>query len=176
MSKRRNTQRILIITVVGAFVLSSLGLSGLVIWDLTKAKDQTALTEDQSTEDIQKQLEELQKQHEAQKGAKVEKTDINVGDGAEATDGKKVTVHYTGTIKSDGSKFDSSLDRGEPFSFTLGAGEVIKGWDQGVAGMKVGGKRKLVIPAVLAYGEASPSPDIPPNSDLVFEVELLKVE
>ncbi|HEX5797813.1 MAG TPA: FKBP-type peptidyl-prolyl cis-trans isomerase [Candidatus Saccharimonadales bacterium] len=176
MSKRGNTQRILIITVVAAFLISSLSVSALVIWDLTRDKDDTAETADQSTEDIQKQLEELQKQQEAQKGAKVEKTDINVGDGEEAVAGKKVTVHYTGTLKSDGTKFDSSLDRGEPFTFTLGAGEVIKGWDQGVEGMKVGGKRKLVIPAVLAYGEASPSPDIPPNSDLVFEVELLNVE
>jgi len=175
MSNRGNTQRILIVTVVAAFIISSLGLSGLVIWDLTREKKDPADNASQ-TEDIQKQLEDLQKQQEAQKGAKVEKTDITAGDGAEAVDGKKVTVHYTGTLKSDGSKFDSSLDRGEPFSFTLGAGEVIKGWDQGVAGMKVGGKRKLVIPGVLAYGEASPSPDIPPNSDLVFEVELLEVK
>lgn len=176
MSKRANTQRILIITVVLAFVISTFSVTALVIWDLTRDKNDTAVSEDQSTQDIQKQLEELQKQQEAQKGAKVEKTDITVGDGAEAIAGKKVTVHYTGTLKSDGSKFDSSLDRNEPFTFTLGAGEVIKGWDQGVAGMKVGGKRKLVIPAVLAYGEASPSEAIPPNSDLVFEVELLKVE
>lgn len=176
MSGRGNTQRILIITVVLAFAVSTFSVTALVIWDLARNKTDTAATEDQNTEDIQKQLEELQKQQEAQKGAKVEKTDIQVGNGAEAVAGKKVTVHYTGTLKSDGSKFDSSVDRGEPFTFTLGAGEVIKGWDQGVAGMKVGGQRKLVIPAVLAYGEASPSEAIPPNSDLVFEVELLKVE
>lgn len=173
MSKRANSQRVIIITVVTAFVVSTFGLSALVIWDLTRNKNESS--QDQ-TADIQKQLEELQKQQEAEKGAKVESTDIEVGSGEEAVSGKKVTVHYTGTLKSDGSKFDSSLDRGEPFSFTLGAGEVIKGWDQGVVGMKVGGKRNLVIPAVLAYGEASPSPDIPPNSDLVFEIELLKVE
>jgi FKBP-type peptidyl-prolyl cis-trans isomerase len=176
MSKRGRTERIFIIAIVGAFLVSSLSVSALVIWDLTRDKDDAASTADQNSQDIQKQLEELQKQQQAQKGAKVEKTDIKVGDGEEAVDGKKVTVHYTGTLKSDGSKFDSSLDRGEPFSFNLGAGEVIKGWDQGVAGMKVGGKRKLVIPAALAYGESSPSPAIPPNSDLVFEVELLKVE
>lgn len=171
MSKKGKVERAFIITIVLTFIVSSLSVSVLVIWDLTRDKTDTA----QNTDDIQKQLE-LQKQQESQKGAKVEKTDIKVGDGAEAVAGKKVTVHYTGTLKSDGSKFDSSHDRGEPFTFTLGVEEVIKGWDQGVVGMKVGGKRKLVIPAALAYGESSPSPDIPPNSDLVFEVELLKVE
>ena len=172
MSKRRKAERVFIITIVAAFIISSLSVTGLVFWDLTRDKTDTA----QNTEDIQKQIEQLQKQQEAQKGAKVEKTDIKAGDGAEAASGKRVTVNYVGTLKSNGNKFDSSYDRGEPFTFTLGAGEVIQGWDQGVPGMKVGGKRKLVIPAALAYGEASPSPDIPPNSDLVFEVELLKVE
>ena len=101
--------------------------------------------------------------------------DEKVGTGDEAVAGKKVIVNYTGTL-IDGTKFDSSYDRNEPFSFNLGAGEVIKGWDQGVAGMKVGGKRKLTIPPSLGYGAQGAGAAIPPNATLVFEVELLKVE
>jgi peptidylprolyl isomerase len=100
--------------------------------------------------------------------------DLQLGDGVEATSGKRVTVHYVGTL-TDGSKFDSSRDRGEGFTFRLGAGEVIKGWDQGVAGMKIGGLRKLTIPHQLAYGERGYPPVIPPRATLVFEVELLEV-
>lgn len=98
-----------------------------------------------------------------------------VGTGEEALNGKKVTVNYKGNL-ADGKQFDSSYDRGEPFTFTLGAGEVIKGWDQGVLGMKVGGKRKLTIPPELGYGARGAGSDIPPNATLIFEVELLKVE
>jgi FKBP-type peptidyl-prolyl cis-trans isomerase len=105
----------------------------------------------------------------------MEQTDIVVGTGAEAVAGKKVSVHYTGTL-TNGSKFDSSHDRKEPFGFKLGGGQVIKGWDQGVLGMRVGGKRKLVIPPELAYGARGFPPVIPPNSTLVFEVELLDVK
>lgn len=167
-SSKKRGQQIVIFTIVGAFVLSSIGFSALVIWELTRDKPQTT-----SQEDIQKQLQEqLANQN---KGEKVESTDITIGNGAEAVTGKEVTVHYTGTL-TDGKKFDSSLDRNEPFSFTIGSGQVIPGWEQGVAGMKVGGKRKLVIPPSLAYGEQSPSPDIPPNSTLVFEIELLEVK
>ena len=101
-------------------------------------------------------------------------TDTVAGTGAEAVAGKKVTVHYAGTL-DDGTKFDSSLDRGTPFSFTLGAGQVIKGWDQGVLGMKIGGKRTLVIPSELGYGASGMGP-IPANATLHFDVELLKVE
>lgn len=106
-------------------------------------------------------------------GLKIE--DEKVGTGDEAVAGKKVTVNYIGTL-TDGKKFDSSYDRNEPFTFNLGGGEVIKGWDEGVAGMKVGGKRKLTISPELGYGEAGAPPVIPSNATLVFEVELLKVE
>jgi FKBP-type peptidyl-prolyl cis-trans isomerase len=100
--------------------------------------------------------------------------DLKAGTGAAAVAGKRVTVHYTGWL-TNGTKFDSSKDHGQPFSFQLGAGEVIKGWDQGVAGMKVGGVRKLTIPASLGYGTRGAGGVIPPNATLVFEVELLGV-
>ncbi len=100
--------------------------------------------------------------------------DLKVGAGTEAVSGKTVSVHYTGTF-TDGKKFDSSRDRGKPFQFVLGAGQVIKGWDQGVAGMKVGGHRKLTIPYTLAYGEQGVPGVIPAKATLLFDVELLDV-
>jgi FKBP-type peptidyl-prolyl cis-trans isomerase FkpA len=100
--------------------------------------------------------------------------DVKKGQGEEAATGRTVAVQYTGWL-ANGKKFDSSRDRNEPFSFTIGAQQVIAGWDEGVAGMRVGGRRKLVIPAELGYGPAGAPPDIPPNSTLVFDVELLDV-
>jgi FKBP-type peptidyl-prolyl cis-trans isomerase len=107
-------------------------------------------------------------------GLKVE--DVKIGDGAVATPGKTVSVHYTGRL-TDGTKFDSSYDRGQPIEFPLGSGMVIKGWDMGIQGMKVGGKRKLTIPPDLAYGaRGTPGGPIPPNATLVFDVELTAVK
>ena len=100
--------------------------------------------------------------------------DLSVGEGDEAVAGKHVTVHYSGWL-TNGSKFDSSLDRNDPFDFPLGRGQVIRGWDEGVAGMKVGGKRRLTIPPEMGYGARGAGGVIPPNATLVFEVELLDV-
>jgi FKBP-type peptidyl-prolyl cis-trans isomerase len=105
-------------------------------------------------------------------------TDTKTGDGATATSGNKVSVHYTGWLYNNsakGAKFDSSVDRGQPFQFTLGARQVIAGWDEGVAGMKVGGKRTLIIPPELGYGARGAGGVIPPNATLMFDVELLGV-
>ena len=106
-------------------------------------------------------------------------TDSKTGDGATAKSGNKVSVHYTGWVSDNGAKgkkFDSSVDRGQPFQFTLGAKQVIAGWDEGVAGMKVGGKRTLTIPPELGYGARGAPGAIPPNATLIFDVELLQVQ
>lgn len=110
------------------------------------------------------------------------KIDVKVGEGAVAQAGQQVSVHYTGWLydpaaaDNHGAKFDSSVDRGNPFEFPLGAGRVIKGWDEGVAGMKVGGQRTLIIPADMGYGARGAGNAIPPNATLIFDVELLGVE
>jgi FKBP-type peptidyl-prolyl cis-trans isomerase FkpA len=101
--------------------------------------------------------------------------DITLGTGATAVAGKQVKVHYTGWLATNGKKFDSSVDRGQPFMFSLGSGQVIKGWDEGVAGMKIGGKRQLRIPPELGYGARGAGGVIPPNATLIFDVELLDV-
>ena len=102
--------------------------------------------------------------------------DIEAGSGETPETGKLVVVNYTGWLSEDGTKFDSSLDRGTPFEFPLGAGQVIAGWDEGVATMKVGGKRRLIIPPELGYGEGGSPPTIPPNAELTFDIELLEIK
>ncbi len=106
---------------------------------------------------------------------KLEVEEIEEGSGAEAKSGDEVTVQYVGVNYKNGKEFDSSWSRNEPFAFTLGAGEVIPGWDQGVEGMKIGGRRELIIPPELAYGEAGAPPAIAPNETLVFVIDLLEV-
>jgi peptidylprolyl isomerase len=105
----------------------------------------------------------------------LELDDIAVGDGEEAVAGKVVEVHYVGVSWSTGKQFDASWDRGEPFTFPLGAGQVIPGWDQGLVGMKPGGRRELTIPPDLAYGAQGAPPDIPPNSTLIFVIDLQRI-
>ena len=123
-------------------------------------------------------LEQDKVEMDVYNGEKITELKINEmteGTGTEAVSGKMVSVHYTGWL-TDGTKFDSSKDRGEPFSFPLGAGRVIAGWDQGVAGMKIGGKRELIIPPDMGYGASGAGGVIPPNAALRFEVELLGVQ
>jgi FKBP-type peptidyl-prolyl cis-trans isomerase len=140
-------------------------LTVLVVFVVNKPSP-TPDTSDTITPEENKAMDEV-------KELKIE--DLKVGSGKEAVSGSKITVNYSGTLLN-GTKFDSSYDRGVPFSFTLGAGEVIAGWDQGFEGMKVGGKRKLTIPSSLAYGKTGAGELIPPDATLIFEVELLEVE
>ena len=108
-------------------------------------------------------------------GSQLQSDDLTVGDGAEARSGQRVSVHYVGVSHATGKQFDASWDRGEPFAFKLGKGQVIAGWDQGVAGMKVGGRRKLTIPPHLGYGARGAGAAIKPNETLVFVVDLVAV-
>ena len=190
MSSRNNSQRIAILVIVGVFFITSLGSAVFALYDAATKKNKPA--ESQSA-DIQKQLEELKKQQGEQpdkeaikkegalEGTKlagftpIEKVDtlqiIDTvpGTGAEVKAGGTVTAHYTGALAKDGTIFQSSKDTGQQFTAPLTG--VIPGWQQGIPGMKVGGTRRLVIPASLAYGDKATG-NIPPNSDLVFDIEL----
>lgn len=167
---------ILALVFLGTVVVSGIA----VIWQIFE--DNQEPTEQQASE----QLTEQQPEGDMLQGAKLEDfdpvakvdelqiIDLEKGDGEEAKAGATVTAHYTGALAKDGTIFQSSHDMGEPVEF--GLDQVIKGWGEGVPGMKVGGKRRLVIPAAKAYGEQSPSADIPPNSDLVFDIEITAVK
>lgn len=143
--------------LIGLVVILILGI-GVSVYALTSKSRKTQKAEEEYLANL----------------GELEIEDLEVGDGDEAVAGKTLVVHYKGVLE-DGSQFDSSYDRDEPFEFVLGAGMVIPGWDQGFEGMKVGGKRKLTIPPHLGYGEQG-TPNIPPNSTLIFEVELLEVK
>ena len=165
------TKTVLVFTIIIIFI-------GIAVW-LFIAKTKTAsaptgaLMPSASPTPTPAPTPETGKIIELEGGLKTQ--DLVVGSGAEAINGKKISVNYVGTL-ADGKKFDSSYDRGAPFQFVLGAGQVIQGWELGVAGMKVGGKRKLIIPPALGYGDRNIGNGlIPPNSTLIFEVELLGV-
>ncbi|MBU0976609.1 MAG: FKBP-type peptidyl-prolyl cis-trans isomerase [Patescibacteria group bacterium] len=155
-------------------ILPILILTGLFILIMDKTSPSNPPKEEPTTEDVnlQDKVDELNTQ-EAEDFDEFKIEDTKVGEGAEVKNGDTVSVHYTGTL-IDGTKFDSSVDRNEPFEFTVGSGGVIEGWEKGLLGMKVGGKRKLEIPSSMGYGETG-SGSIPPKAGLVFEIELLEI-
>lgn len=177
MSAKARGTRVFIIVIVVAFLLSSIGFSGLVIWELTR---------DTSSSDAQKQIEEQLANQDETKGKKLEGykpvsgvsklqiIDLKKGDGKAASKDSTVTAHYTGALAKNGEIFESSKDIGQPVTFPLA--DVIKGWQEGVPGMKEGGTRRLIIPAELAYGESGKPPKIGPNEPLVFDIELISVK
>jgi len=150
------------------FIALLIVVLGVIYFFLMTLSDPAAWKE----EGLGSETETQRTQQFMQSNVQIETT--KTGAGAEAKNGDLVAVHYTGWL-TDGTKFDSSVDRGEPFAFVLGSGQVIRGWDEGVAGMKIGEKRKLTIPPELGYGASGVGP-IPPNATLVFEVELIAVE
>lgn len=185
MSVKGNSQRIFILVIVAVFVLTSVAITLSVIIDAARNKD--SQSSNSQLQEVQKQLEAQQKaQQQPQEGklegtklanftpiAKADQlqiTDIVPGTGAVVAKGGTVTAHYTGALAKDGTIFQSSKDTGQPFTASLDG--VIQGWQQGIPGMKVGGTRRLVIPANLAYGNQATG-NIPPGSDLVFDIELL---
>ncbi len=187
MSERAG-QRVAAFALAGVFFFSSVALTGFVIWQIRK-DSQTAApqTDSAAAAAAAKQAQQNTPQEGKLKGTKLadftalttpvsalQKIDITEGSGNPVPDGAKVTVHYTGALASTGIIFESSKDSGKPASFPLSS--VIKGWQEGVPGMKVGGKRRLVIPYALAYGDAGSPPTIPAKADLVFDIELVSID
>lgn len=176
----KTTERAFALSLAILFLVTTVGFSGFVVWEMMNQKDSktSALEDAQDSKDNKKQEDSMKGQQLANftpvndvSELKIE--DITVGDGPVANADSTVTAHYTGAIASTGKIFESSTT-GEPATFALN--QVIDGWKEGVPGMKVGGKRRLIIPAEKAYGAQSPSPDIPANSALVFDIELLAVK
>lgn len=169
----KKTQRVFALTAAILFLLTSVGFTGVVIWQMSQ--ENKAVNDAQPAADQNalkgKQLEGFTPVASV---SELQKIDLVVGTGAEVPVGAKITANYTGAVAATGKIFESSLDSGQPVTFSLN--EVIPGWTEGVPGMKVGGKRRLIIPADKAYGAQSPSPDIPANSALVFDIELISIQ
>jgi FKBP-type peptidyl-prolyl cis-trans isomerase FkpA len=153
------------------FLLTSVGFTGAVIWQMSQ--ENKKVDETQKADASKLKGTQLQGYEPVSNVSKLESTDLVVGNGEVVKPGATITAHYTGAVATTGKIFESSLDSGSPATF--GLDQVIKGWTQGVPGMKVGGKRRLVIPAELAYGAQSPSADIPANSPLVFDIDLVAI-
>ena len=170
-------QRAFALTAAVVFLASSVAFSGLVIYQMIQSgSDENSISKEQQQAEQQltsskgKQMENFEPVASV---PELQKIDLVVGDGQEAKEGDTVTVHYIGATAKDGKIFESSYDVGQPVTFALD--QVIPGWTQGVPGMKVGGKRRLLIPSALAYGEQGAGTDIAPNSDLVFDIELVAI-
>lgn len=169
----KKTQRAFALVAAVLFLLTSVGFTGMVIWQMSQ--EDKAVNNAQNSDAQQglagTQLEGFTPIAEVNE---LQKIDLVEGSGAVVSEGATITANYTGAVAATGKIFESSYDSGQPVTFSLS--EVIPGWTQGVPGMKVGGKRRLVIPAALAYGAQSPSPDIPANAALVFDIELVAVK
>lgn len=172
-------QRVAAISLAGVFLVTSLATSAAVLWQLhqesRRNKQSTSQTKEQTNTKPENKLEgtKLADFTPVAKVESLQKIDTVVGTGDEVKAGDTVTANYTGALAKDGTIFDTSLDRGQPATFPLSG--VIKGWQEGVPGMKVGGKRRLLIPASLGYGKEGSPPKIGPNEPLVFDIELVKI-
>lgn len=178
----QTTQRAFALSLAILFLVTTVGFSGYVIWQMydenkNGKKEDTSQQQTDQTANAQEDPmkgQQLENFEPVDNVTELKVIDITPGTGAEATADSTVTAHYTGAVASTGKIFESSLSSGEPATFPLN--QVIEGWRQGLPGMKVGGKRRLIIPASMAYGEQSPSADIPANSALVFDIELINVQ
>lgn len=169
----KKSQRVFALTLAILFLVSSVGFTGVIIWQAIQEGDDQTVSDNQPT-DGQLQGTKLANFEPLGEVKELQRIDLKDGTGETVKEGATITAHYTGALASNGTIFQSSLDMGQPATF--GLDQVIPGWTEGVPGMKVGGTRRLIIPAELAYGAQSPSADIPPNSALVFDIELIQIE